>query len=162
MVTGDPTSDEALYASCAADLVAAVDGAIGPWVERSVWRVAEAWRPGAGTGLAVEAAAAGEAARDDVVPRLRDLLALDVDLQPTGPLAIVRTVVVHPTEVLRSAGVPPVERDEFAVQAFPDDLYDLVPGSFRDLDDAVHEPGIRWGAAKAHRVLARRRDEGRR
>ena len=31
-----------------------------------------------------------------------------------------------------------------------------------DLDPALHEPGLRWGAAKAHVVLARRRAEGRR
>ena len=162
-VTGDATDpDDALYARCVDDLVTAVDLAIGPWVERSVRRVADAWRPGAGDGLTEAAATAGEEARRDVVPRLRALLALDVDQQPTGPLAVVRTAVGHPTAVLRSVGVPPVSRDEFAVAAFPDDAYDLVPGSFRDLDESVHEPGIRWGAAKAHRVLARRRDEGRR
>ena len=96
----------------------------------------------------------------DVAPRVRALLELDVDSQPTGPLAVVRTVVVHPTRVLAGAGVPPVERDEFAERAFPDDVYDLTPGSFRDLGENVHEAGLRWGAAKAHMTLARRRAEG--
>ena len=45
---------------------------------------------------------------------------------------------------------------------FPDDLYDLTPGSFRDLDPALHEPGLEWGAAKAHVHLARRRAAGQR
>jgi hypothetical protein len=37
----------------------------------------------------------------------------------------------------------------------------VVPASFADLDSTVHEPGIVWGAAKAHVVLRRRRAEGR-
>jgi hypothetical protein len=60
--------------------------------------------------------------------------------------------------VLAGAGVPDVVRDEQARRLFPDDRYDLVPGAFGDLDEAVHEPGIRWGAAKAHVLLRRRRD----
>jgi hypothetical protein len=69
---------------------------------------------------------------------------------------------VHPTQVLAEAGVPPVERDEHAARLFPDDRYDLAPATFSDLDEALHEPGLVWGAAKAHVVLARRRREGRR
>lgn len=145
---------------CAADLADAIEAALAPWVERSVDRVAEAWCPGLGAGLADVAGIAGAAAVADVAPRVRALLELDVDAQPTGPLAVVRTAVVHPTRVLSAAGVPPVERDEFAERAFPDDVYDLTPGSFRDLGENVHEAGLRWGAAKAHMALARRRAEG--
>ena len=125
-------------------------------------RVADAWQPGAGAALAPAAADAGREATRLVGARVRALLARDVDDQPTGPLAVLRTAVEYPTAVLHEAGVPPVARDEFATATFPDDLYDLTPGSFRDLGESVHEPGIRWGAAKAHRVLARRRAEGRR
>jgi hypothetical protein len=67
-----------------------------------------------------------------------------------NPLAIVREAVAHPTAVLARAGVPPVVRDEHAEQLFPDDAYDLTPGAFADLDPALHEPGLVWGAAKAH------------
>lgn len=158
--TTDP--DEELYARCVDDLVAAVDAALAPWVERSVRRVADAWQPGAGAGLVRAAAVAGGEATRVVGGRVRALLALDVDDQPTGPLAVLRTAVEYPTVVLHEAGVPPVARDDFATATFPDDPYDLTPGSFRDLDESVHEPGLRWGAAKAHRVLARRRAEGRR
>jgi hypothetical protein len=91
---------------------------------------------------------------------VRALLETDVDEQRTGPLAIVREAVVHPTGVLARAGVPPVVRDEHAERLFPDDAYDLTPGAFADLDPALHEPGLVWGAAKAHVVLARRRREG--
>ena len=85
-----------------------------------------------------------------------------MDEQRTGPLAVIRTAVRYPTEVLAAAGVGPVQRDEFAERSFPDDVYDLAPASFADLDPALHEPGLVWGAAKAHVVLARRRAEGKR
>ena len=41
-------------------------------------------------------------------------------------------------------------------------LYDLSPASFADLAPALKEPGLVWGAAKAHVHLSRRRAEGRR
>jgi len=85
------------------------------------------------------------------------LFAQDVDDQRVNPLAIVRGAVRYPTEVLRVAGVPPVVRDEFDERAFPDDLYALTPASFADVDPALHEPGLLWGAAKAHAHLTRRR-----
>jgi hypothetical protein len=147
------------HASVLAD---AVEAALGPWVERSVARVAEAWRPGSSAELAEAAAAAGRDALAELGPLVRALLETDVDEQATGPLALLRTAVRHPTAVLAAAGVPPVARDEFAVRAFPADAYDLSPAAFADLDPALHEPGLIWGAAKAHVVLARRRAEGRR
>lgn len=159
---GGDDADEALLRSCADDLADAVEAALGPWVERSVARIAGAWSPGAAADLAGTAQAAGVQATEEIGGRVRALLALDVDAQPTGPLEVVRGAVRYPTEVLAAAGVPPVVRDEFAEASFPEDRYDLVPGGFRDLDESVHEPGIRWGAAKAHRILARRRAEGRR
>jgi hypothetical protein len=84
------------------------------------------------------------------------LLALDVDEQRVNPLALVRRAVSYPTAVLRDAGVPPVVRDEFDERAFPDDVYGLAPAAFADIDPALHEPGLLWGAAKAHAHLARR------
>jgi hypothetical protein len=159
---GAVDADEALLRSCAEDLADAVEAALGPWVERSVARLAGAWSPATAGELTGPARVAGERATEEVGGRLRALLALDVDAQPTGPLEVVRAAVRYPTEVLAAAGVPPVVRDEFAEASFPEDHYDLVPGGFRDLDESVHEPGIRWGAAKAHRILARRRAEGRR
>jgi hypothetical protein len=62
--------------------------------------------------------------------------------------------------VLAAAGVPPVGRDEVARRLHPDDDYDLTPASFADISPELHEPGLVWGAAKAHVVLARRRREG--
>jgi hypothetical protein len=53
--------------------------------------------------------------------------------------------------------MPAVVRDEFDERAFPEDLYALTPASFADVDPALHEPGLMWGAAKAHAHLVRRR-----
>jgi hypothetical protein len=153
--------DEALaaYADALAD---AVEQALPGWVERSVERVMVASKGECPDETRAAAARAGEAARSDVGPRVRALLASDVDEQRTNPLAIVRGAVRYPTEVLRQGGVPPVRRDEFAEQQFPDDDYDLTPASFAEIDPTLHEPGLVWGAAKAHVVLARRRAEGKR
>ena len=141
----------------AEDLVAAVDRAIGPWVERSVAGIMTAYRGEVPPDVRDQARAAGEAARVDVVPALRALLARDVDEQWTSPLSVVRGAVRFPTAVLAAAGVPDVRRDEFHERAFPDDRYGLVPNSWRDIDPALHEPGLVWGAWKAKTVLDRRR-----
>ena len=85
------------------------------------------------------------------------MLAADVDEQATTPLAILRTAVRYPTEVLVAAGVPPVERDSFSQRAFPDDIYDLTPATFADVDPALAEAGIAWGAAKAFEHKRRHR-----
>jgi hypothetical protein len=68
--------------------------------------------------------------------------------------------VASATAVLRDAGLAPVDRDADAQRLFPADVYDLTPASFAELDPAVHEPGLLWGAAKAHIVLRRRRTPG--
>jgi hypothetical protein len=155
----DDPDDLAALAGYADDLVAAVEVALPGWVQRVV---AERWA-GGGDGvpppeLQEATREAAQAAVDDVVPALRALLAADVAEQRTNPLEVIRRSVVHPTRVLEGAGVAPVERDEQARRIFPDDPYDLVPGAFGDLDPAVQEPGLRWGAAKAHVLLRRRRD----
>lgn len=158
----DDPDDAARLAGYARDLADGVEAALPSWVERVVAeRLAAAGRPL--TGEVRDAArAAGERARDDVAPQVRRLLARDVDDQPTGPLALLRGAARFPTAVLRGAGVAPVARDEVAERLHPDDVYDLVPAAFAEVDPALHEPGLVWGAAKAHVVLARRRREGRR
>ncbi|MGH9209282.1 MAG: hypothetical protein ACRD2C_01225 [Acidimicrobiales bacterium] len=155
----DPADAEAL-ARYAAALVDAAEAAIPGWVERSVHEVLGA------QGLAVEPAyaqqieSAGVQAQAEGVAALGDLLATDIDRQRSNPLAILRSLVRYPTEVLRSAGARPVARDEFAERNFPADVYDLTPAAFADVDPALHDPGLMWGAAKAHVHLARRRRAG--
>lgn len=156
--TQGPTSEEeAAFLRYGRELADAVDAVIVDWVERCVIRVLVeqgAEVPGA---VRAEAAAAGRAARADVVPRLQALLATDLDAQAAGPLSLLREAVRYPTEVLVAAGAAPVDRDEFAVQAFPDDPFALSPAAFGDVDERLTEPGMRWGAAKAYVHLARRR-----
>jgi hypothetical protein len=163
----DPADAQAL-AEHAGRLADGVEAALPGWVERVVVSTWRAWQAAAtGTeappppaGLLAAARAAGREAQRDVAPRVRSLLRTDVDEQRTGPLAIVRSAVVYPTGVLAAAGVPRVVRDEHAERLFPVDVYDLTPGAFADLDPGLQEPGLAWGAAKAHVVLARRRREG--
>lgn len=160
---GPSADDIAALGSYARALADGVEAAIGPWVQRSVARVHESvtGRP-LPDGFHERAAAAGRDATAVVGPRVRNLLALDIDDQRTGPLDCVREAVPWPTAVLRAAAVPLVDRDAFAVRMFPDDDYDLTPASFADLDPGLLEPGLVWGAAKAHVHLARRRASGQR
>ena len=144
------------YAAALAD---ALDAAVPGWIVRSIegrwheWRGAEPLPD----DLLAAARTAAEAARADVGAGVRALFALDVDAQQTNPLAVVRTAVSHATAVLRAAGVPEVVRDDFAERAFPDDVYDLAPASFAEIDQSLYEPGLEWGAAKAHAHLTRRK-----
>lgn len=154
----DDPADAAALRGYAAALADAVVGALPGWVEGAVVQRYEAWAgETAPPALIDDARLAGRRAVDDVEPRLRELLATDVDAQRTNPLAILRSAVGHPTQVLAAAGVPPVVRDAQAERLFPDDAYDLSPAAFGDLHPSVHEPGLVWGAAKAHVILARRR-----
>jgi hypothetical protein len=136
-------------------LADAVEVALPRWVERSVTRIVVAWT-GAPPDAAVAEAArdAGRRAAAEVGAEVRALLAADIDEQWTTPLSLLRSAVRYPTRVLEEAGVPPVERDPIQERLLPGDIYDLSPASFADVDPALAEPGMVWGAAKA---LAHRR-----
>ncbi|HEY2813951.1 MAG TPA: hypothetical protein VGJ03_10855 [Acidimicrobiales bacterium] len=149
--------DERMLDEFGAALADAVEAALPGWVVRCVEQRAVAWAGSIDPKVTEAAHAAGERARAEVGAQVRALLALDIDAQRTNPLSIVRGAVRYPTEILRAAGVPPVRRDEFAERAFPDDIYDLSPASFADVDQSLHEPGLVWGAAKAHIHLTRHR-----
>lgn len=140
------------------ELARAVEAALPGWVVRSVERVLVAWRGEADAAVMAEAAAAGAQAAAEIGARLRALLGADVDDQRSTPLAVVRDAVRFPTEVLRRAGVPPRSRDAAAEALFPDDAYDLVPGSLADIEPALGELAIEWGAWKA---MAHRRRHSR-
>jgi hypothetical protein len=153
---------EVRLAEHAETLADGVEAALPGWVERSVARRLRDWRGDVPPAFLEQARRSGRAARDEIGPQLRAFLGQDVDEQRTTPLEIVRRAVRFPTAVLAGAGIPPVVRDEVAEARMPDDLYDLVPGAWADVDDALTEAGLTWGAAKAYVVLARRRAEGRR
>jgi hypothetical protein len=159
---GDDPADAAALAAYAAELADAVERAIPGWIERAARGVLADQGIPVDDALAAAVEDAARAARDDGAPRVRALLAADIDEQAGNPLAILRGLVRYPTAVLRTTAARPVERDEFSRRSFPDDVYDLSPATFADVDPALHEPGLVWGAAKAHVHLARRRREGRR
>jgi len=145
-------------------LADAIEGALPGWVERSVARRLAAWpEPDGPTPDWVVAAAveAGERARAEVGPQVRALLDADIDEQRTTPLALLRTAVSYPGSVLGAAGVPPVARDDAQVRLFPDDVYDLTPATFADVDPALADPGMAWGAAKAWTHRQRHQAAGR-
>jgi hypothetical protein len=154
--------DEAALAAIATALADAVDAALPGWVERSVLRLAEAHGGPASPEVRQAATDAGQRAVAETGAEVRSLLATDVDEQRANPLALLRDAVRYPTRVLLDAGVPPVVRTDFDERAFPDDVYGLAPATWADVDPALQERGIVWGAAKAHVVLRRRRAEGKR
>jgi len=127
-------------------LADALDIAVPRWVERSIRRRLHA---PASVEIETAIAAAVLEARTVVCAALRDLVTADVDAQRTNPLSILRDAVRIPTTVLVAAGVPEVDRDDFARSRFPDDHYDLAPATWADVDPDLVDPGITWGAAKA-------------
>ena len=98
---------------------------------------------------------AGQRAAAELAEELSRLLGADVDEQWTTPVALVRHLIVYPTAVLAEAGVPPVERDRFVEQRFPDDPYGLTPASIGVLGPDVAELAMAWGLAKAAAHRAR-------
>lgn len=154
------TPDDLLFADYGTALVDAVDAAVGGWVRRCVEsRSTTAGVPIDETvGSHIDVAA--EECRASVVAAMRDLLLRDIDEQSATPLTILREAVSFPTAVLAGLGVEPVDRDEFDRRAFPNDVYGLTPAGFGDVDQSLVEPGVAWGAAKAHLHRSRRRSGG--
>jgi hypothetical protein len=155
MSTRANAEDEAALARYAGELAAAIDAALAGWVRRCVERFVPV------VGAVRDEVDAAEEELRPIGAAVRALLSADLDEQRSTPLAIVRGAVAVPTRILRAHGVVPVERDEFEVRSFPDDVYRLTPATFADIDPALAEPGLRWGAAKAFVFKARRRAEGR-
>ena len=158
----DANPDEQRFATISTALGDAIAAAVPGWIERLVVERVAAWQGSVSPEVRAAATAAGAAARDEVVPDVRALLATDLDEQRTSPLGLLRHATRHAHDVLAAAGVPPVERDDFAERSFPDDRYGLVPATWGDVDPSLHEAGMTWGAAKAFVFKARRREEGRR
>ena len=143
MAEPDPEGQLRDYAEA---LAAGIERALPVWVVQSVAGVMAGELAGPVRAAAQDAAAR---ATTEVGGAVRRLLETDIDRQTTTPLALLRGAVRYPTEVLRQAGAPPVQRDRFAEEAFPDDIYGLTPASFADLDPDLADPGLAWGAAKA-------------
>jgi hypothetical protein len=150
-------ADEARLVELASALAVAVEVAVPRWVERTVSERMHQWAGNLPPEVADAATAAGGAAATEVGEGIRQLLSTDIDEQRMNPLQLLRSLVPIPTAILRDAGVSPVERDPFVQERFPDDLYDLAPATWADIDPALQEPGLTWSAAKAFVFKARRR-----
>jgi hypothetical protein len=160
-----PTAEEGARAherleETGAAIVTGVETWVPRWVQAQVMRLLDAWGRLARDARAeaeAHAVAAGEAAARRIADRLRKLFATEPERQRATPLEIVRTVYREPTDVLASAGVPPVARDEFDERSWPDDVYGLVPRTLGDLGDPDLGPlHLAWGMAKATVIRARR------
>lgn len=140
----------------------AVHLALPGWLRRCV--LDTALRAGAGrtAELVDDAERMVAEATPAVLAEFDDLLSTDVDAQRTNPLSVLRSAVRFPTAVLHRHGIAPRRRDDFAVRAFPADVYGLSPATWADLDETLQEPGLIWGAWKAKTVIDRRRSEGQR
>ena len=136
-------------------LAEAVERALPGWVERCVLRCLAAAGRLPEPAVMAATVEAGRNATAEVGAEVRALVAADIDEQATTPLSIVRGAVQYPTAVLREAGVPPVVRDRIQERLFPEDVYDLTPATFAEVDPALAEPGLVWGAAKAHAHIQR-------
>lgn len=133
------------------DLRTAARAEVGGWLRRSVDRVV------VDVPDETELEQAIERSVDEVDRSLAALVDADIDEQSTTPLSILRDATRPVSELLRSWGVDPPERERWRREHFPDDRYDLVPAAFADVGPRVNDAGLRWGAAKA---LAHRRRHG--
>jgi hypothetical protein len=151
-----------MFVQYSAQLAQAVDAVLVDWVCNSVTDRATSAGLSLDQAQLERAALAGEQCRLDISVKMRALLQADLDAQQGSPLSLLRSSTGYATAVLQSAGVPEVQRDEFEQRAFPEDVYGLAPASFSDVDERLSEPGLEWGAAKAHLHLLRRRNAGQR
>lgn len=90
---------------------------------------------------------------------LTRLLSLDAAEQTVNPLTVFRRATTVVTDHLLALGAVAVERDEFHRRSFPDDVLDLCPATWADIDERLAEPGLEWGAWKAATLIARRRTD---
>ena len=144
-------SDEQKLAGYADDLIMGLAQHLPGWVERTVGERL--------VGTEVDVAEL-DADIDEAVQKVTVLLRTDIDEQDNNPLAVVRTLVGPMTRYLAERSVEAVTRDPDSQRLFPDDRFDLTPGSFSDVHPDLHMAGLSWGAAKAHVHLQRRRAEG--
>ena len=145
----EPEDEVVALGAYARALADGIEAALPTWVVRSVIGLVLEWSGHADPDVLLAAEEAGRRAGAETGAAVRALLEADIDAQTTTPLALVRAAVRYPTGVLAAAGVPEVQRDSFAEAAFPDDVYDLSPANFADIDPSLAEVGLAWGAAKA-------------
>ncbi len=105
--------------------------------------------PDTSATVSAEVAKLGTTVTSSVDQALRAFLTSDVDTQRTTPLTIIRNHMAPVTEFLQSLNCEHATRDPFDESAFPADVFAVGPHAWADFGEAVHEAGLRWGAAKA-------------
>lgn len=145
--------EAALLADHAASLCALLVSNLPHWVEGVLQSRAPSDTPP--EALHQAAAAAMETTNTEVIPSIERLLATDIDQQWSSPLDIVRSLVPALTAQLDKLGARTVPRDAGRVEMYPDDRFALTPATFADIHPELHQPGLAWGAAKAHVHLRR-------
>ncbi|CAB5035719.1 unannotated protein [freshwater metagenome] len=153
---------EQMFVQYSAQLAEAVDAVLVDWVCNCVKNRAASAGMSLDQSQLARSKDAGEQCQSELSAKMRALLQTDLDAQQGSPLSLLRSSTGYATAVLQSAGVPEVQRDEFEQRAFPEDIYGLAPASFSDVDERLRDPGLEWGAAKAHLHLLRRREAGQR
>ena len=150
-MTAEPTlaDDEARLAEIAVALAASLEAMVPGWLRRCVSSIDPEVDPSL-----LEATL--DATMEALTPELERVLTADVDAGVGSPLAAIRAATGGVTRLLVDHGAVVPRRDEFDVRAFPDDLFGFGPASFADIDPSLHEPGLVWGAARAHVHLRRR------
>jgi hypothetical protein len=160
---GMTANPQALMDEGAARILEGVEEHAAAWVLRAVTFILDAWgRLDTSEYVAAIAHArdAGAEGAERVVAELRAFFGTDVDDQRTTPLAIVRSLRIEATNVLKAAGVPAVERDRYEEQSFPDDIYGIVPKDLGELgDEDLGAALVAWGLGKSGVLRARRPPE---
>ena len=105
--------------------------------------------------LQAASARAVTVAQTKTLPDVVKLLDADIDEQWTSPLDLVRSLVPALTTELDQLGAPEIGRDPGTTEMYPDDRFALTPATFADIHPDLHQPGLAWGAAKAHIHLRR-------
>lgn len=158
--TSDADEPFSVYHDSARELIQGVDRSFVSWIVREVARrVPAEWDERRRSDLFAKVEQRAGVARAECVANLSALFASGVALQSRTPLQVVRAALTPITSLLEGADVPEVPRDRSRQEFFPNDVYDLGPTTFGEIDTTLEAPALRWGAAKAMLVL-RARQQG--
>jgi hypothetical protein len=138
-------------AEAAEQLLRAADAVIPAWLERCVRRICSQQ----GIESAELDAKISTMVRQASPMVLGELGAAVTGVRADNPLQVFRRAVVYPTLVLGELGAREVRRDEFSRESFPNDIYGLSPATWIDVDEALHDPGLIWGAWTAREAMNR-------